>query len=150
MKKIKDYFNSNTGFSILALCWVALAVIAPIICINDKYKLFEKTDDRIKFTGWFLVILIIVFIGLYALCNYIISAYSTKWRYWIQILKGIQKIVLPLALFYLACDVANENIVNIKIITLEIILCESLAILINPFPHFVYTHKVKDIKDILK
>lgn len=149
MQKIKNYFNTNTGFSLLAIGWVFLAIILPILIINNNYHLFVKGEDKtIVFTGWALVVLIIAFVGVYALLSYIISAYENKWRYWVQILKGFQKVILPLILFYLACDIAYTNIETIKNVVWWIMFSEILAILINPFPHWVYKRKNADTREI--
>ena len=146
--KIKDFAKRESTFLCLAVGWFILAVVLPVIFINSKYHLFVKTNDDLKFTGWALVGLLVLFIGLYALCSYIIDAYSVKYRTWIKILKGFQRIILPLLLLFFMCSIINKNIETIENLLLEIIICEALAIIINPFPYFVYKHKNADTREV--
>ena len=113
-----------------------------------KYHLFSKTNGDLKFTGWSLVALLILFIGLYALCSYIIDAYSVKYRTWVKLLKGFQRIILPLLILFFMCGLISNNIETIENLLLEIIISEAIAIIINPFPYFVYKHKNADTREV--
>lgn len=146
--KLIDFAKKESTFCCLAIGWILFAIILPIIFINNKYKLFVKTEDELRFTGWALVGLLILFIGLYALCSYIISAYSVKYRTWVKILKGFQRIILPLLLVFFMCGIINNNIERIQTLLLEIIISEAIAIIINPFPYFVYKHKNADTREV--
>lgn len=146
--KIIDFAKRESTFCCLAVGWILCAIILPIIFINNKYHLFIKGDDNLKFTGWALVALLVLFIGIYALCSYIIDAYSVKYRTWVKLLKGFQRIILPLIVLYLMCSLINQNIDKIETLLLEIIISESFAIIINPFPYFVYRHKNADTREV--
>ena len=146
--KFIDFAKRESTFLCLAVGWLFFAMILPIIFINNKYHLFVKTNDEVKFTGWALVGLLILFIGLYALCNYVIDAYSVKYRTWVKLLKGFQRIILPLLLLFFMCRIINTNIDKIETLILEIIISEALAIIINPFPYFVYKHKNADTREV--
>lgn len=145
--KLIDFAKKESTFCCLAIGWILFAIILPIIFINNKYHLFVKTDE-LRFTGWSLVALLILFIGLYALCSYIISAYSVKYRTWVKILKGFQRIILPLLLVFFMCGLINNNIERIQTLLLEIIISEAIAIIINPFPYFIYKHKNADTREV--
>ena len=146
-KKIIDFAKKESTFCCLAIGWFLFAVILPIIFINNKYHLFVK-EDELRFTGWAIVGLLILFIGLYALCSYVISAYSVKYRTWVKLLKGFQRILLPLILIFFVCGLINNNIDKIQTLLLEIIISEAIAIIINPFPYFVYKHKNADTREV--
>jgi len=146
-KKIIDFAKKESTFCCLAIGWFLFAVILPIIFINNKYHLFVK-EDELRFTGWAIVGLLILFIGLYALCSYVISAYSVKYRTWVKLLKGFQRILLPLILLFFVCGLINNNIDRIQTLLLEIIISEAIAIIINPFPYFVYKHKNADTREV--
>lgn len=146
--KIVEFAKKESTFLCLAFGWVLCAIILPIIFINNKYHLFVKGEDNLKFTGWALVALLIIFIGLYALCSYIIDAYSVKYRTWVKLLKGFQRIILPLLILFFMCGIISKNIDTIENVLLEIIICEALAIIINPFPYFVYKHKNADTREV--
>ena len=146
--KAIDFFKRESTFCCLAIGWLFFAIILPIIFINNKYHLFIKGDDTLKFTGWAIVALLILFVGLYALCSYIIDAYSVKYRTWVKLLKGFQRIILPLLILFFMCRIINTNIDKIESLILEIILSESFAIIINPFPYFVYKHKNADTREV--
>lgn len=146
--KFIDFAKKESTFLCLAVGWLFFAMILPIIFINNKYHLFVKVDDGLKFTGWALVGLLILFIGLYALCSYVIDAYSVKYRTWVKLLKGFQRIILPLLILYFMCGVINNNIAKIENLLLEIIISEAIAIIINPFPYFVYKHKNADTREV--
>ena len=146
--KAIEFAKKESTFLCLAIGWVFFAIILPIILINNKYHLFIKNEDTLKFTGWALVGLLILFIGLYALCSYIIDAYSVKYRTWVKLLKGFQRIILPLLILFFMCGIINNNIDKIENIILGIIISESIAIIINPFPYFVYKHKNADTREV--
>ena len=146
--KIIDFAKKESTFCCLTIGWILFAIILPIIFINNKYHLFIKGEDTLKFTGWALVGLLILFIGLYALCSYVIDAYSVKYRTWVKLLKGFQRIILPLLLLFFMCRIINTNIDKIETLILEIIISEALAIIINPFPYFVYKHKNADTREV--
>ena len=146
--KLIDFSKKESTYCCLAIGWLFFAIILPIICINGKYHLFVKGDGNLKFTGWALVGLLILFIGLYALCSYIIDAYSVKYRTWVKLLKGFQRIILPLLILFFMCGIINSNIDKIENLLLEIIISESVAIIINPFPYFVYKHKNADTREV--
>lgn len=146
-KKIIEFAKKESTFCCLAIGWLFFAVILPIIFINNKYHLFVK-EDELRFTGWAIVGLLILFIGLYALCSYVISAYSVKYRTWVKLLKGFQRILLPLILLFFVCGLINNNIDRIQTLLLEIIISEAIAIIINPFPYFVYKHKNADTREV--
>ena len=146
--KAIDVVKKESTFCCLAIGWLFFAIILPIIFINNKYHLFVKSDDNLKFTGWALVALLIIFIGLYALCNYIISAYSVKYRTWVKLLKGFQRILLPLLVLFFMCRIISSNIDTIENVIMNITISEAIAIIINPFPYFVYKHKNADTREV--
>ena len=146
--KIIEFAKKESTFLCLAVGWVFFAIILPIILINNKYHLFVKYNDEYKFTGWTLVALLVLFIGLYALCSYIIDAYSVKYRTWVKILKGFQRIILPLLILFFMCNIISKNIADIENLILGIMISEAVAIIINPFPYFVYKHKNADTREV--
>ena len=148
IEKIKKAYNSKPGFIISAISWLVLAGVLPIIFINTKYPLFKKVEGELKFCGWALIALLIAFACAYALCAYIIKAFSVKYRFWVKLLKGFQKVILPLAIVYLAMDVASKNIANIKYVLALTIISEIMAIIINPFPKWSYQHNVADTRSV--
>lgn len=146
--KAIEFAKKESTFLCLAVGWFFLAVILPIIFINNKYHLFIKGDDTLKFTGWAIVGLLILFVGLYALCSYIIDAYSVKYRTWVKLLKGFQRIILPLLIIFFMVGLVDANLDKIQTLLIEIIISEALAIIINPFPYFIYKHKNADTREV--
>lgn len=145
---IKEFAKRESAFLCLATGWVLCAIIMPILVVNHKYHLFVKTEaDTIRFTGWILVGAIILFAGLYVLCSYVIEAFSVKYRWWVKWLKGFQRIILPLGIMYVLTDVIADNIVDIQKVLWWIIFFEIIAIIINPFPKWIYQHKNKDLRE---
>ena len=146
--KFIEFAKRESTFLCLVVGWFFLAVILPIIFINNKYHLFIKGDDTLKFTGWAIVGLLILFVGLYALCSYIIDAYSVKYRTWVKLLKGFQRIILPLLIIFFMVGLVDANLEKIQTLLIEIIISEALAIIINPFPYFIYKHKNADTREV--
>ena len=147
--QIKEFAKKESTFLCLAAGWVLFAIIIPILAVNHKYHLFIRTEENgVRFTGWILVAFIILFAGLYALCSYVIEAYSVKYRTWVKLLKGFQRIILPLILMYLLTDLIADNINDIKKVLWWIIASEIIAVIINPFPYFIYKHKNKDLREV--
>lgn len=145
--KAIEFAKKESTFCCLAIGWIVFAIILPIIFVNNKYHLFVK-EDELRFTGWAIVGLLILFIGLYALCSYIISAYSVKYRIWVKLLKGFQRIILPLLIMFFMCRIISDNIDTIENVILNITISEAIAIIINPFPYFVYKHKNADTREV--
>lgn len=142
LEKIKKMYNSKPGFIIFGLLWIIHAGIIPIIIINSKYPLFRRSVGKLQFCGWALVALIITFLVLNTICNYIIKAFTTRYSFWTKCLKGFKKVILPLTILYLFLDVASRNISVIKYVLSAIIVSEAIAIIINPFPKWIVQHNV--------
>ena len=148
--KFIDFAKRESTFLCLAVGWLFFAMILPIIFINNKYHLFVKGDDGLRFTGWGIVAILIGFIVLYVLLWYIVDAFSVKYRPIIKVIKGFQRVLLPLIVLCLMCDIISKNIGTIENVLWNITISEAIAIVINPFPYFVYKHKVKDAREIMK
>lgn len=145
--KAIEFAKKESKFLCLAVGWLFFAMILPIIFINNKYHLFVKANDGLRFTGWGIVALLIGFIVIYVLLWYIVDAFSVKYRPIIKVIKGFQRVLLPLILLCIMCNIISNNIGTIENVLWNITISEAIAIIINPFPYFVYKHKNADTRE---
>lgn len=92
-------------------------------------------------TGWGLIAIIIVFVFV----KYIIHALrlSTPYSMTFQILNGIVKVILPLLILYFVVSAIQNSIAIFKSALMFTILCELVAIPINPLPKYMHDKHIE-------
>lgn len=129
------------------ILWFLIAFGTPIAIICYEYKLI-KPGTEYKFTGWGLIVSIIIFISLFVVLGYILQA--LKWSMTKQVLNGIRQVVLPILFLYMISNIIAANIEKIKIILTVTLIGEVIAIPINPFPKWLWLKNINDLKMALK
>ena len=134
-------------FIIRAIVWSIFSAILPVVFIGWRYSLFKKVGS-IQLSGWGLVAVVILFVFLKVLIHYIKAGFvgysMTK-----QVINGVLKVILPLAILLIIC-IAIRNNIDYFIQALEItIICEVVAIPINPFPEWIYEKSQGRIESML-
>lgn len=126
--------------------WSILAVVVPIVSIAIKYDLLGK--GKLKFTGWGIIALLILFIFVTVLLGYFLKL--LKWSMTKQILQGVRNVLVPIFFIFLGCELIANNIENIKVILLITLISEAAAIPFNPFPQWLYLKNRQEMVDIVK
>lgn len=123
-------------FVIRVILWSLFSCVAPVLFIGFRYDLFRKASS-LQLSGWGIIAVIIIVVFLYVVTKYIRAGFG-QWSFVKQIIDGVIKVVLPLATV-LAIAVSIRNNLDAFIQSLSCVLvCEVIAIPVNPFPEWVY------------
>lgn len=116
--------------------WVIFSVIIPVGFIGWRYELFRKVGS-LSLSGWGLFAIVIIFAFIITLAKYIKAGFS-EWSMVGQIITGIIKIMLPLGAILFICMGIRNNIDYFIQALCCILMCEAVAIPVNPMPEWVY------------
>ena len=123
-------------FIIRAIVWGILACGLPVAFIAWRYDLFRKAGD-VQLSGLGIIGIIIIIAFVYVLAKYI-KAGMFEWSMTKQIISGVIKVLLPLGgLLGLLMGIRSSLDYFIQALSC-VILCEAMAIPVNPFPKWVY------------
>lgn len=117
--------------------WVLFSVIAPCGFIIWRYDLFKVTS-KVQLGGWGFIAVIIASVFAFSLWRYIKRAMGKSYSYVWQIISGIVKICLPLMLLMLAVQSIQNSVEYFTQFMGVTIICELIAIPLNPMPKWVY------------
>lgn len=129
--------------------YLAFSTIIPIATFAVKFGLFKEDATRvdelgnvidaasISLNGWGIISCIIVAITASGIIKEIIAAYPT-YSLTKQCFTGILKNIIPLITAYLICYFLNGVIGHIMYCLSIIIICQSIAIPLNPLPKWRY------------
>lgn len=136
-------------FWIRMVGWLATACVAPIVTFSVKFGLFNKAEPTLdtlgnviepasmSLNGWGIIACIIIGVTASSILKEIIAAYP---RYSLakQCLTGFKKIVLPLVIGFFICTFLDGAIHHIMFCLGTLILCQAIAIPLNPLPKWRY------------
>ena len=123
-------------FILRIVLWSLFAGVIPVIFIGWRYDLFKKASN-FKLSGWGLIAIIFIFVFLKVLVGYI-RAGIKEYSMLKQVLNGILKVLIPLGVLLLLCVGIRSNIEQFIQALSCAIICETIAIPLNPFPKWVY------------
>lgn len=118
------------------ILWCLFAGILPVLFIGWRYDLFKKVGT-LQLSGWGLIGVVILFIFLRALVKYVKAGF-TEWCMLKQILNGVIKVLLPIGALLGLCVGIRANLDYFIQALGLVLICETIAIPINPFPEWVY------------
>ena len=144
IESIKNAFNSKIGIIVRAIVYAILTYICPIIFIAVKFSLFKHTDAGLKFTGWGILGVAIVGIGLFKGLKWICNNFA--YNYWLGVLNGFISTVLWLVTGIVALVLATKYIDMVLFVLGWSTLTCAIAIFINPFPLMAHNSKVSALK----
>lgn len=153
--KFINWFNQHRHFLFWTrfVLWCIFACVLPFLFIAYRFDLF-KTVSKISVSGWGIFALIIIFIFAFALMKYIKIGFKGKFSFSVQCLGGFFKIIVPLLCMYLFINSVKENINYFLQVLGCVIICETIAIPINPMPKWAYEKqkevRAEDRKDTLE
>ena len=146
MNKMIEFVNTHpkTIFWIRFVLWFACACGLPFFFIAWRFELFHSIS-KLNIGGWGILAIFIVVVFLFVLIRYVKLLFNTKYSLLAQCLNGFCKIILPLLTLLLIFKSSKDNIDILLQVLGVIIVCEAVAIPINPLPKLVY-EKQKDVK----
>lgn len=130
---------------IRAIAFIFFSAIAPILIINYKFKLFSATDK--KFTGWGLIVILIVFLATNYILKMLVDIINSPYAK--QLVSGIRKVLLPLLILILIVGSIDKYSKEVMYVLRGITISELIAILVNPFPYLARKSKDKHLKDVI-
>ena len=136
--------HPKTWFAIRLVLFVLIGIVGPLVIIYSQYQMFSpRVPDSIKIHGWGIVALLILASGMYYVISSLAKAFS---NYFIrQIMAGLGKIIIPMVLAYLIVNTIAANVDKIKIILLGSLICEIIAVPLNPIPPLLYKREERII-----
>jgi hypothetical protein len=134
--------HPKTVFTLRLIGFVLVGIIGPLIIIYSQYQMFSpQVPNSVKVHGWGIIAAIILFSGIYYVITSLAQAFS---NYGVrQIMSGVGKVIIPLVIAYLLAGTIAFNIDKIRIILLGILICQAIAIPLNPIPPIIYMREEK-------
>ncbi len=144
-EKFVEIWNGKVLFIPRLIAWIVCVGIIPVLLINSQFVLFTRNTEGIDFNAWGLIAVLILAITTYAIIGYIVKAF--EYSFFIQILNGVRKVLIWIALAYFACQLIVDNIYKIQYILKWSFVSVAIGIIINPLPRWSYKFKYKRIKE---
>lgn len=136
--------HSKTTFWIRFIFWFIFACALPFAFIVWRFKLFT-TISSIQIGGWGIIAIVIVVVFALTVVRYVRMALSARYSLMGQCLSGFCKVVLPLLAFLALLQSVKSNIDLLMQAVGCVVLCETVAIPINPLPKWAYEAQ-KDVR----
>lgn len=136
VKKDKAVFISRL------IAFIIFGAIAPVCFIMWRYGIFTSGEVKFTMAGWGLIASLIVFIVI----RYVMKEVSDVMpsSLFTQVVNGFMRVILPLLLVYFLLNSLKDSLDLLIQSVLAVILCESVAIVVNPFPKWKLDHKVDE------
>ena len=136
--------HPKTVFTIRFVFWTIFAVILPFAFIAWRYDIFT-VESKIRLTGWGFIAVFIVIVFISTLIKYVYKGLKPGLAK--QCIFGFVSIILPLVLLYLLITSIEGNIVLFKQALGCTILCETMAIPLNPYPSWLAKRQLENEKE---
>lgn len=134
---------SKKEFWIRFAIWLVFVLIVPVLFIMFKFDIFTP-KEKTTFGGWGLIIVIITAIVCIVMLRYITK--SIKHTMLKQVISGLSLITLPLGALLIGVYLIRNSLDAFLITMLVVLVCETIAIPINPFPKWVQANKVDELE----
>lgn len=126
--------------------WVLFAVILPVVFLMWRFNLFAKVS-HIQIGGWGLIAIGIVAIFVGALYKYMKR--GLPYSLTTQVISGVVKIILPLGAAAFMFWVIRDTIDYVLQLLGVLIICEAIAIPINPMPKWVRDNRANEAEGLI-
>lgn len=127
--------------------FLLFSLIAPCAYLIIRYDLFKPTS-ALQIGIWGIAVICIFLSVITTLIRYYLEGMKTKYSFLKQVLEGLIKVVLPLALALVIIVWVGDNVSLLKESLLVIIPCESVAVFLNPLPKWCFENNVEGIGEI--
>lgn len=137
-------------FVIRIVLFTLFGCVLPFIFIAWRYDIFrveKEVSAKVSLTGWGFIAIVIAFFFF----RYIYKTLKSimPYSYACQIINGFLKVILPLILVYIVASGIAKSINLFKQALSVTIICEIVAIFVNPFPKFLHDKGVEKNEDIM-
>ena len=129
--------HPKTTFISRLTSWIILAGVIPFVLIAYRFELFKKVN-QMSISGWGIIAVIILAGVVLTVVKYVKLALNAKYTLIGQILNGVCKVIIPLVAVYTIAYSVKDNIQSFLDVMGLVILCEAVAIPLNPLPEWAY------------
>lgn len=116
--------------------WVVFAAMAPLAFMMWRFNLFNK-ESHAFLGGWGLFVVIFAAIFLIVLIAYFRRIMMIKHVFISSCISGVCKVIIPLVALLVICYVVRNELDYLIQVLSCTILCELVAIPLNPFPEYI-------------
>lgn len=138
--------NQKIIFYVRLALFILIGCVAPFAFIAWRFGLFASAT-KASLSGWGIVGILIIFFFLRYV--YSILRSGIPYSFITQILAGVFKIIVPLLLMYVALNVIGRNIDQFMQVIVCVILCEIVAIPINPLPKYMHDNNIEKVESLM-
>lgn len=139
--------NEKKKFIAKAVAWSMFSCVLPVCFIGWRYDLFNKVGS-LQLSGWGMFAIVIIFVFLHTLVKYIKSGFS-GWSMTKQIINGVLKVLIPIGALLALCVGIRANLDYFIQALSCVLLCEAIAIPMNPFPKWVWEKSQGKIEGLI-
>lgn len=137
-------------FVIRIVLFVLFGCVLPFIFIAWRYDIFrveKEVSAKVSLTGWGFIAIVIAFFFFRYIYKTLKSIMPYSYAY--QIINGVLKVILPLVLVYIVASGIAKSIELFKQALAITMICEIVAIFVNPFPKYLHDKGVEKTEDIM-
>lgn len=133
-------------FWIRLAVWLVLSVAAPFTFVGIKYGLFADSAATTKVSGWGIVAFTVLGITLVGVIRSARKGlhYASMGA---QVIDGIT-VLIPLAVLIIVIDLVKKNIDAFEEFLIFTIICEAVAVPVNPMRRWGFEHNVEGMMGI--
>ena len=145
--KENEKLKAKKVFIARTILFCIFGCVLPFVFIAWRFEIFSNGGSHISLTGWGIIgIMIVFFFVLYCLK---ILKNSIPFSMTYQILSGTIKVILPLILLLLLVNALDDSITQFKQALFVVIGCESVAIVVNPFPKYMHDKGIEKAENLM-
>lgn len=132
--------------------WVLFALVAPVAFIAWRFELFK--GNHVSISGWGFLAIVIIAVFIISLLRYVKK--GLPFSFMSQCISGLCKVILPLVCLYAILYCIQQNLQAFLQALGCVILCELVAIPLNPMPQWMHDNleekdreKIESMSDII-
>lgn len=134
-EETKKGLSEKQVFWLRFVGWVLFAAILPVAFIIWRFNLFTERSP-LALSGWGFMAIVIIALFIISLLKYVRA--GLPYSLFSQCVTGFCKVILPLVIFYAVLYCIQQNL-GIFLQALGcVILCELVAIPLNPMPKWIH------------
>lgn len=138
---------SKKQFWIRLSFYILTGGILPFLFLVWRFNLFSKVS-KLSVGGWGLVA--IIFIGVFFIKLIKSVRKGLPFSMLSQVLEGVCKILLPLFIFAFVIYYMQDAMEQVFQFLCVLIICETIAIVVNPIPRWSHENKILEIEGSTK
>ena len=145
-KKLEEN-KKKREFWIKFALYVLFGAIIPFMFLVWRFNLFGKAS-KIQIGGWGLFG--IMFLGIFFAKTIKVVRMGLPYSLITQILEGVIKVLIPLGVAALAAFYLRNVMQQLFQFLCITFICETIAIVVNPLPKWLYEHQLDERKNTIK